>query len=85
MLDGPKACTDAAAPDYGGLIAAGLPDGKRNDTLTRIVGHLLARGVDPEMAREIALAIGEARCRPPMSRHEVLTIVNSIAGRKRMA
>jgi hypothetical protein len=82
MLDGPKAIEGDAVPDYGGLIAAGLPDGTRNDTLTRIVGHLLSRGVDPEIAREIALAIGEARCRPPMPRSEVLTIVNSIAGRE---
>ena len=62
------------------LIRNGIPDGCRNDRVTRLVGHLLGRHVDPEVALEIALAINDARCRPPLPRNEVIAIVDSIAG-----
>jgi hypothetical protein len=59
-----------------------IAEGARNDTLARIIGHLLARHVDPDLVHSIALALGEACCKPPLSGAEITRIVNSIAGRE---
>jgi hypothetical protein len=70
------------------LVRSGITEGCRNDKMTRLVGHLLGRHVDPEVALEIALAINDARCRPPLPGNEVIAIVDSIAGlelKKRIA
>jgi hypothetical protein len=40
----------------------------------------LRRRVDPEVTVEIALAINDARCRPPLPRNEVIANDDSIAG-----
>jgi len=69
----------AAAPAWQVLIRDGAPKGCRNDSMTRVVGHLLQRHVDPLIAVEIALAINDARWRPPLPRAEVIAIVDSIA------
>jgi hypothetical protein len=59
-----------------------IAKGTRNDALTRIIGHLLARHVDPELVLAAALAIGAHSCKPPLPAGEVTKIVNSIAGRE---
>jgi hypothetical protein len=72
---------DTAAPTtaWSDLIRDGAGKGCRNDSMTRLVGHLLHRRVDPLTTLELALAVNEARYRPPMSRSEVIAIVDSIA------
>lgn len=60
------ACTDAGS-------------GERNHRLAAIVGHLLRR-VNPYVARELALAWNQRRCKPPLTEGEVLAVVESIAG-----
>jgi hypothetical protein len=62
------------------LVRNGIAEGCRNDKMARLVGHLLRRRVDPEVTLEIALAINDARCRPPLPQREVIAIVDSIAG-----
>jgi Bifunctional DNA primase/polymerase, N-terminal/Primase C terminal 1 (PriCT-1) len=62
------------------LVRNGITEGCRNDKMARLVGHLLGRHVDPEVTLEIALAINDARCRPPLPGNEVVAIVDSIAG-----
>lgn len=63
------------------MIRHGLTDGERNDNLTRLVGHLLARDVDARVVRELALLVN-TRGRPPLPDREVDRIVDSIAGRE---
>ena len=66
-------------PAWPDLIRDGAAEGCRNDNMTRVVGHLLHRRVDPMITLEIALAINDARWRPPLRRAEVIAIVDSIA------
>jgi putative DNA primase/helicase len=40
------------------------------------------RHVDALVATEIVLAVNDARCRPPLERDEVITIIDSIAARE---
>ena len=60
----------------------GVSEGSRNDNLTRLAGYLLRRHVDALVATEIVLAVNDARCRPPLERDEVITIIDSIAARE---
>jgi hypothetical protein len=64
-----------------GMIRGGLPEGERNQGLTRLVGHLLARGVEGRVVLELAHLVN-ARCRPPLTAREVDRVVDSIAGRE---
>ena len=59
-----------------------VTEGRRNDTLARLAGHLLRRWVDPLVTLEFLLTWNAMRCRPPLDESEVFTIVNSIAGRE---
>jgi hypothetical protein len=61
------------------LIRDGVGEGCRNDSIARLAGHLLRRRVDPEITLELAAAFNDARCRPPLSRAEVVAVVDSIA------
>jgi hypothetical protein len=79
------------APALGGAISTdwqavlgvgGVGEGRRNDTLARLVGHLLRRYVDPHLVLELAHAWNEARCCPPLPADEVAITVNSICRRE---
>lgn len=61
------------------LAREGVVEGERNATLASLTGHLLWRGVDPEVALELMLAWNRTRCRPPLSEEEVAGVVKSIA------
>lgn len=61
------------------LITDGVVEGSRNDSITRLAGHLLRKGVDPDVAHDLLLAWNESRCHPPLDRDEVATAVDSIA------
>lgn len=80
--------SSAPAPNVPRLAAAQIPElevigeGGRNDTLTRYVGRLLAKGLSPAEAYETALALNEARCRPPLPVAEVWAIVQSLAAKE---
>src|SRR5262249_2325512 len=80
MISAPKS-GEAAMPAmaWNDAIRDGAGKGCRNDSMTRLVGHLLHRRVDPLTTLEIALAVNDARYRPPMTHAEVTAIVDSIA------
>lgn len=61
------------------LVREGVAEGERNNTLASLTGHLLWRGVDPEVALELLLAWNRMRCRPPLTDDEVARVVASIA------
>jgi len=60
------------------LVSEGVAEGERNNTLTSLTGHLLWRGVDPEVVLELMLAWNRIRCRPPLPDDEVTQVVQSI-------
>jgi hypothetical protein len=74
--------------DWADLIRDGVDDGCRNDTVTRLVGFWLQRGLTASEALQHALLFNEARCRPPLEADEIERTVDSIAAaelRKRTA
>jgi hypothetical protein len=62
------------------LAEEAIGEGRRNDTLTRITGHLLRHRVDPFLALALMQAWNAANCSPPLPELEVTQIVNSICG-----
>lgn len=62
-------------------IVAGVARGERNASLTRLVGHLLARDVDVRLVAELARLV-DSRNTPPLGGTEVDRIVESIAARE---
>jgi hypothetical protein len=60
------------------LVREGVKSGQRNSTIASFSGHLLWRGVDPDVVTELLLAWNRVRCRPPLDDDEVLRTVQSI-------
>ena len=60
------------------LLREGVPEGKRNDTIASLAGHLLWHGVDPEVTQELLLCWNASRCAPPLADAEVVRTVQSI-------
>jgi hypothetical protein len=63
------------------LVREGVDEGERNATLASLAGHLLCRGVHPEVSLELLLGWNRLRCRPPLTDDEVARVVQSIARR----
>jgi hypothetical protein len=63
-------------------LAAGVTEGARNATVTKLAGYFLRRYADPFLVLELLQGWNEARCNPPLSAEDVIKIVNSIAGRE---
>jgi hypothetical protein len=61
------------------LSGDSVGEGARNETLTRITGHLLRHYIDPLLALALVRAWNAAHCLPPLPESEVTRIVNSIA------
>jgi len=61
------------------LVGEDIEEGRRNDTLASLAGHLLWREADPEVVLELLLAWNRAHCRPALPDDEVLRTVQSIA------
>ncbi len=59
-------------------IVRGVEEGARNQSLARLVGHLLRRYVDVDLVAEMAQLVN-GRFRPPLPAAEVDQIVDSIA------
>jgi hypothetical protein len=64
------------------LVCAGVGEGERNATITRLAGYLLRHHIDPLVACELLKAWNASRCRPPLEDAELEKIVDSIAGRE---
>jgi hypothetical protein len=62
------------------LVKHGVGDGRRNDTITRLAGHLLRRRVDPLVVLELMLVWNATRCRPPLDEDEVTRVVDNVVG-----
>lgn len=65
-------------PYWRSLTHEGVGEGARNSTIASLTGHLLYRGVDPDVALELLLCWNRVRCRPPLDDEEVARTVESI-------
>lgn len=65
--------------DWRRLVAEGVEEGVRNNTIAALAGHLLKRDIDPFMCLDLLLAWNRAKCCPPLPDEEVVATVNSIA------
>jgi hypothetical protein len=61
----------APAYDWRDLVRSGLVEGRRNQEVTRLAGHLLRKYVDPHVVLELLQAFNEARGKPPLEPEEV--------------
>jgi len=64
------------------MLAAGIPDGRRNADLTALFGHLLARNVDVHLGAHLLHLVNRSACNPPLDAVEIERIIASIAGRE---
>ncbi|HLJ20067.1 MAG TPA: bifunctional DNA primase/polymerase [Stellaceae bacterium] len=64
------------------LVAEGVGEGKRNDAIARLSGHLLRRDVDPYVALDLVRCWNAVRCRPPLPEDELVRTFHSIAHRE---
>jgi len=60
------------------VVNQGVAEGKRNNTVASLAGHLLWRGVDADVTLEMLLGWNRTRCRPPLDDSEVVRTVQSI-------
>jgi hypothetical protein len=80
LLDAPKAqVASITERAWANVMRDGFGEGARNDGLTRLVGYWLQRIGDPTEVLELAMMFNDVRCRPPLEKAEVETIVESIA------
>lgn len=61
------------------IAHAGVPEGRRNNTIASLAGHLLWHGVDREVVADLLQCWNRLRCRPPLSDEEVARTVESIS------
>ncbi|HEY4738904.1 MAG TPA: bifunctional DNA primase/polymerase [Xanthobacteraceae bacterium] len=64
------------------LVMAGVAEGQRDNTVTRLCGHLLRHHVDPIVALGLLQAWNATSCTPPLPAEDIERIVNSIAGKE---
>jgi hypothetical protein len=64
------------------LVCGEISEGRRNDTVAKLAGHLLRRYIDPHVALDLLMAWNQTRCQPPLALAEIKTIVDSIARRE---
>jgi hypothetical protein len=82
LLRKPAERLKSKTPEEWRTLIQGVSEGKRNDTLARIAGMLLRRGIDSYVSLELCLLWNAYRCDPPLPEDEVVRTVNSIAGRE---
>jgi hypothetical protein len=74
-----KPIKQAAAPEHWRrLVSEGVSEGRRDDSITALAGHLLRRYVDPHVVLDLLTVWNDARCRPPLPHSEVHRAVTSI-------
>lgn len=70
---------DPAPAPWRERVHDSVPEGRRNDSVASLAGHLLWHGVDAGVVLELLLAWNRSHCRPPLPDAEVAAVVRSIA------
>lgn len=63
-------------------LAKGVGDGARNVSMTQLLGVILGRGIDIELAWALAVSYNTTHVTPPLDEDELLTTFESIASRE---
>lgn len=64
------------------VMARGIPEGERNDTLARVAGHYAGSGATYEMVLMSVRGVNATYARPPVGDDELVKIVESIWSRE---
>ena len=76
--------TTAAPPEHWrDIVTNGVDEGARDDTATRLAGHLFRHYVDACVVHELLLCWNAQRCRPPLPARDIERVVLSV-GKKEM-
>lgn len=59
-----------------------ISDGNRNNTLTKLAGSLIGKGIEKSVVLQTLLSHNDNKCKPPLDRYEVISIVDSIYSRE---
>ena len=78
----PAERSDKPKGEYADILRNGAAEGNRNDTATRLAGHLLARGVPDSEAWEI-LNIWNHKNQPPLDQDELRRTFESVCKSER--
>lgn len=83
----PKQCNQQckqATPseEWRELVGSVLSEGNRNNSIARLVGHLLRKYVDPIVVLILMRDFNACHCQPPLDDEEFNKIINSIYGRE---
>jgi Bifunctional DNA primase/polymerase, N-terminal/Primase C terminal 1 (PriCT-1) len=70
--------TGGAATDWRTAELGAVGEGARNDTLCRLLGHLMARDVAVDLARQLGHAWNRQCCQPPLPDDEVDRTLTSV-------
>jgi Bifunctional DNA primase/polymerase, N-terminal/Primase C terminal 1 (PriCT-1) len=73
-----KAKLEQLCTDWRTVELEVVGEGARNDTLCRLLGHLLRRNVDIDVARQLGHAWTRQCCRPPLAGEEVDSTLASV-------
>jgi Bifunctional DNA primase/polymerase, N-terminal/Primase C terminal 1 (PriCT-1) len=65
--------------DWAELYQSTVGEGARNDSVTRLAGYFLCRGLDPTIVLDMMQRWNDAHCAPPLPEREVEGTVVSIA------
>lgn len=69
----------AGGTDLAKVLRHGVGEGQRDQTLARISGVLLSRGIPYPVALDLLLAWNRTRCRPPLPDRQVEKVARSIS------
>lgn len=72
----------ADRPEWMRQACSAVGEGARNDTLTRLAGHLLRRWVDAELAYELVTSWSLTHCRPALPEDEIARTFSSVLERE---
>jgi hypothetical protein len=82
LLDQPRDAKVKPATEWRALVREEIAEGRRNDTIARLAGHLLRRYIDPHVVLELLVAWNTTRCKPPLDHADIVRTVDSIAGKE---
>lgn len=61
------------------FLGKAIPEGSRNNSIARLAGLLLGKGMTTNLTLDICLSINKTNCCPPLPAEEVSSVVKSIA------
>jgi hypothetical protein len=82
LITGSNGSETKPAEHWRNIVADGVNEGARDETATRLAGHLLRHYVDACVVHELLLCWNAQRCRPPLSGRDIERIVMSVGNKE---